>query len=263
MGSNNKTKLARELGVSRSSLYYKSKQKEKDEVTKIMIEEALRKHPSYGPKRLARHLKINHKRVERVMKEYDIRPYRRRGKKWVNAKATGLDYPNLIKDLAPSYRGHIWASDFTYLWFEDRWLYVATIIDIYSREIVGLAVGRHHDRWLVTQALLDALRHHPKPKIIHSDHGSEYKSKDYQGLLTELGIQCSMAAKASPWENGYQESFYSQFKIDLGDPACFTSLGELTAGIYRQIWYYNTERIHTKLKMSPLQFVEREKIGYY
>ena len=72
-----------------------------------------------------------------------------------------------------------------------------------------------------------------------------------------------MAAKGCPWENGFQESFYSQFKIELGDPACSLSLGELTANIYRQIWYYNNERIHTSLKMSPMQFVKREKVEYY
>lgn len=263
MDSNNKRLTASELGISRPLIYYEHKQDKRDQATKIMIEEALRYHPSYGHKRLACHLHINKKRVLRVMKKYDIKPYKRRGKKWVRVSATGLDYPNLVKDITSLYPGHIWASDFTYLWYEDAWLYVATILDVYTREIVGLAIGRKHDRWLVTQALLDALRYHPRPSIIHSDHGSEYKSRDYQGLLTELGITPSMAEKGCPWENGYQESFYSQFKIELGDPACFSSLGEFTAGIYRQIWYYNNERIHTSLKMSPLQFVKREKVEYY
>ncbi len=263
MGSLNKSQSSRDLGISRSLLYYEHKQDKKDQATKIMIEEALRKHPSYGHKRLARHLHINKKRIRRVMKKYDIKPYRRRGKKWVAIEATGLDYPNLVKNLTALYPGHIWASDFTYLWYEDAWLYVATILDVYTREIVGLAIGKKHDRWLVTLALLDALRYHPRPFIIHSDHGSEYKSRDYQSLLTELGAKCSMAEKGCPWENGYQESFYSQFKIELGDPARFKSLGELTASIYRQIWYYNNERIHSSLKMSPLQFVKREKVEYY
>jgi len=263
MDSNNKKLTASELGISRSLLYYDHKQDKRDLATKIKIEEVLRKHPSYGHKRLARHLGMNKKRVLRVMKKYDIKPYRRRGKKWVKTTATGLDYPNLVKNLTALYPGHIWASDFTYLWYENAWLYVATILDVHTREIVGLAIGRKHDRWLVTQSLLDALRHHPRPFIIHSDHGSEYKSRDYQSLLAELGVKCSMAEKGCPWENGYQESFYSQFKIELGDPVCFLSLGELTAGIYRQTWYYNNERIHSALKMSPLQFVKKEKVEYY
>jgi putative transposase len=259
MEAKNKSTLARDLGVSRSLLYYKHKQEDKDWATKVMIEEALRENHSYGHKRLATHLKINKKRVRRVMSKYGIRPYKRRGKKWRRSKATGVDYPNLLLTNTPSYPGHIWASDFTYLWYKGAWLYVATVIDLYGREIVGLATSRHHDRWLVTQALLDALRYHAKPAIIHSDHGSEYKSKDYQALLTELGIKPSMAAKGCPWENGYQESFYSQFKVDLGDPARFGSLGELSAAIYRQIWYYNNQRIHTALKMSPLEFINKEK----
>ncbi len=257
MGSNNKRLTASELGISRPLIYYEHKQDKRDIATKIKIEEALRKHPSYGHKRLARHLHINKKRVLRVMKKYDIKPYRRRGKKWIAIKATGLDYPNLVKNLTALYPGHIWASDFTYLWYEDAWLYVATVLDVYTREIVGIAVGRKHDRWLVTLALLDALRCHPRPFIIHSDHGSEYKSRDYQSLLAELGIKCSMAEKGCPWENGYQESFYSQFKIELGDPSRFQTLGELTAEIYRSIYYYNNARIHTALKMAPSAFARQ------
>jgi putative transposase len=260
MQCDNKTELAKTLGISRSLLYYEHKQEKKDWETKVLIEDGLRLHPSYGPKRLWTHLKINHKRIARVMKKYGIKPYRKRGPKWKGKNATGLDYPNLLLTNMPPYANHIWASDFTYIWFDGAWLYLATVIDLYTREIVGFAISRHHDRWLVTEALLDALRYHPRPSIIHSDHGSEYKSKDYQGLLKELGIRVSMAAKGCPWENGYQESFYNQFKVDLGDPACFLSLGELTAGIYRQIWYYNTERIHTALKMSPIQFVLKEKV---
>ncbi len=107
--------LVTTLNLSRSNLYYQSKQKDKDEITKILIEEALRYHPSYGHKRLAKHLNINKKRVLRVMKLYQIKPYRRRGKKWLKARKTELDYPNLLLTNTPRYEGHIWASDFTYL----------------------------------------------------------------------------------------------------------------------------------------------------
>lgn len=249
-----KTEQSGVLGISRSNLYYQSKQAAKDEATKITIEEALRYHPSYGHKRLASHLSMGKNRIKRVMKLYDIKPYRRRGKKWLKLKADGLDYPNLIKDVVPTYQGHIWASDFTYLWFLGAWLYVATIIDLYTRKIVGLAISRNHDRWLVQTALFDALRHNRRPHIIHSDHGSEYKSRDYQGLLQQVGITPSMAAKGCPWQNGYQESFYSQFKIELGDQGRFSSVGELTATIYQQIYYYNNQRIHSALNMAPNAF---------
>lgn len=255
-----KQALVDTLNISRSNLYYQSKQKDKDETTKILIEEALRYHPSYGHKRLAKHLNINKKRVLRVMKLYDIKPYRRRGKKWLKSKATAVDYPNLLLSNTPSYPNHIWASDFTYLWFRGRWLYVATVIDLYTRKVVGLSISRSHDRHLVISALLDALTHNSRPKIIHSDHGQEYCSGDYQSLLQEVGITPSMAAKGCPWENGYQESFYSGFKIELGDPGRFDSLGELTAAIYYQICYYNTKRIHTALNMAPVAFARQNQV---
>jgi len=248
---NNKKDQASMLGISRPNLYYKSKQTSKDEATKIMIEEALRKHYSYGHKRLAGHLGINKKRVLRVMKKYDIKPRRMRGRKPPKKAVGTADYPNLLIDTIPSYPNHIWASDFTYLWFDNAWLYVATIIDIFTRKIVGLAVSRNHDRYLVIQALMSALQQYPRPEIIHSDHGTEYCSKDYQSILTEVGITPSMAGKGCPWENGYQESFYSQWKIDFGDPGRFESLGEITAEIYKSIYYYNNQRIHSALKMAP------------
>lgn len=258
MGSaGNKGNIAPSLGISRSNLYYKLKQPEKDWETKIKIEEALRYHRSYGHKRLADHLHMGKNRVKRAMKLFDIKPYRRRGKKWRSGAAGGIDYPNLIKDVDPLYPNHIWASDFTYLWFMGAWLYLATIIDLYTRKIVGLAISRSHDRWLVQTALFDALCYNPRPLIGHSDQGSEYKSRVYQGTLSEFGIQCSMSAKGCPWENGYQESFYSQFKIELGDPRRFKSLGELTAELYKQIHYYNNERLHTSLNMAPNAFARQ------
>ena len=252
--------LVTTLNLSRSNLYYQSKQKDKDEITKILIEEALRYHPSYGHKRLAKHLNINKKRVLRVMKLYQIKPYRRRGKKWLKARKTELDYPNLLLTNTPRYEGHIWASDFTYLWFRGHWIYLATVIDLYTRKIVGLSISKSHDRYLVISALLNALTHHRRPKIIHSDHGVEYCAKDYQSLLQEVGITPSMAGKGCPWENGFQESFYSQFKIELGDVGRFDSLGELTTVIYHQIYYYNTERIHTSLNMAPIVFARRYEV---
>lgn len=252
-----KKEISQTLGVSRSNLYYRSLQPEKDRQLKIKIEEALRYHPSYGHKRMAVHLKMGKNRVRRAMKMFNIKPYRRRGKKWLKAKATGVSYPNLLLTTAALCPNHIWASDFTYLWFENKWLYVATVIDLYTRKIVGLSVGRNHDRWLVQSALYDALSHNCRPMIIHSDHGSEYKSRDYQSVLREFGINCSMSAKGCPWENGYQESFYCQFKIDLGDASRFQTLGELTAEIYKQIYYYNNQRIHTSLKMAPIAFARQ------
>jgi putative transposase len=257
---NHQQALVGTLNISRSNLYYENKQEAKDKITKTLIEEALRHHPSYGHKRLAKHLNINKKRVLRVMKIYNIKPYRRRGKKWLKTKTNLVDHPDLLLNIVPQYANHIWASDFTYLWFNGRWLYVATVIDLYTRKIVGLSISRAHDRYLVITALLDALTHYPRPQIIHSDHGQEYCSKDYQNILREVGITPSMAGKGCPWENGYQESFYAQFKVELGDPSRFSSLGELTAYLYYQVYYYNTKRIHSALNMAPVAFARQNEV---
>lgn len=104
---------------------------------------------------------------------------------------------------------------------------------------------------------MDALvnQNFKKPEYIHSDQGVEYTAQDYTNLVLSLGIQVSMSNKSSPWENGYQESFYNNFKTDLGlEFDRFRNTGELTEAIHLTINYYNKQRIHTTLKMSPEQF---------
>lgn len=252
-----KTALARELGISRSSLYYTHLQPIKDWQTKQEIEQALRSHPSYGHKRLAIHLKMNKKKVLRVMKIYGIKPYRRRGKKYRKvSKKQAIRFSNLLFETQPLYPDHIWVSDFTHLSYKGRWVYVATIMDLYTRRIVGLNILLNHTKWLVMNTLTHAVHANPRPIILHSDQGSEYTSRDYTTLCQELGIQQSMSAPGCPWENGYQESFYNQFKIDLGDPSRFESLGQLVYHIYRTIHHYNHERIHTALRMAPNAFYQ-------
>lgn len=249
----NKSALAKRLGVSRSLLYYQPRLKEKDWLLKQEIEKTLRDFPSYGHKRLAIHLKVNKKRILRVMKLFGIKPYRRRGKKWRKTKKNLLKaYPNLLLNEFPKSINHIWVSDFTYLPFKGKWIYLATIMDLFSREVVGFSVLANHSTQLVINAMLSAIHKHPVAQIIHSDQGSEYLSKDYIFLASTLGIRLSMSEKGSPWENGYQESFYSQFKVDLGDPGRFKTLGELVYEIYQTIWKYNNRRIHTALKMPPI-----------
>lgn len=250
-----KTKSALALGISRSMLYYEPKQEKKDWATKIKIEEALHNNSSYGHKRLADHLNLNKKRILRVMKKYGIKPYRRRGRKYRKPKENGCVFRNLLLSNLPSYRNHIWASDFTHLPWKGRVIYLATVIDIFTREIVGFSVMMNHGVSLVMQSLLMAAMIHGRSEILHSDQGSEYTSGTYVDLAQALGIKLSMSRKASPWENGYQESFYNQCKIDLGDLNRFETLGEVVAAIYQHIHYYNTIRIHTSLKMAPRQYI--------
>lgn len=115
----------------------------------------------------------------------------------------------------------------------------------------------NHSVALVLQALFSAIERHRRPSIFHSDHGREYGAQAFTQALSELGTAISRSAKGAPWENGYQEAFYSQFKVDLGDPGRFKSLGELVYEIHHLVWDYNHQRIHSALKMPPKLFANR------
>lgn len=261
----NKKALAKKLGISRSSLYYKSRMKLKDECLKEQILAALSEHPSYGHKRLAMHLTRNKKCILRVMKKFGIKPYRRRGrrpKRPGDIGKTPLDIVNWAKALCPLRRNILWASDFTYFWFHGRFWYLATVIDVFSREIVGFSFSGRHDSELVLGALRDTLSKQPASIYLHSDQGSEYQSYAYFDLLKLHKIQASFSSKASPWQNGYQESFYSEFKKDLGDTSRFETIAEFMEGLYLQIYYYNNKRIHTALKVPPALFRQQIPLPY-
>lgn len=257
-----KVKLAKILGVSRASLYYQPRQPEKDWHTKISIEETLHQHPSYGHKRIALALKLNKKRILRVMKIFGLKPYRRRVKKPRKKQDEGnlpAPYQNLLlrQENLPTIPNNIWVSDFTYLAFKGRFLYLATVMDLFSRSIVGFNILTSHNAALTKGALISSLLGNARPEILHSDQGREYVAKDYLALAEYFDMQISMSRKASPWENGYQESFYSQFKLELGDPNRFETLGELVFNICRNIHYYNNFRIHGELKMPPQEYLKR------
>lgn len=253
-----KTELAKSLGVSRQSLYYKPIRDSKDLIVKAQIEKVMNEHKSYGHKRIALELKMNKKKIRRLMKKYDLKPFRRRVKK--PAKPDDLNKPatefnNEIKGFCPIRPNVVWVADFTYMKFQGKFFYAATVMDLFTREIIGWSVSVRHDRFLVLEALNMALSRTTKlPLFYHSDQGSEYDSIDCIEILQENNITVSMSTKGSPWENGFQESFYSQFKVDLGWPDQFETLGELIEAIHLQINYYNKNRIHTSLKMSPVKF---------
>ncbi len=244
----NKTKLAKRLGISRSALYYKPKRPEIDLEIKAQIESVLTDHNDYGHKRIAHELKLNKKRILRVMKKFGIKPYRRKAKK--PFKKDDLNKPptnflNLIKDLIVDKPGLVWITDFTYIKYKNKFIYLATIIDLYTREVVGVNISRFHNRFLVIGALINALDNYPASEFIHSDQGSEYDSADFVDLCLSSGIKISMSTKGSPWQNGYQESFFGRFKNEFGDFNRFETIGELIEEIYQKINYYNQSRLHT------------------
>ena len=263
----NKTKLAKELGVSRSSLYYKRTREETDLELKRQIEAVMVDHKDYGHKRIAIELKMGHNRIRRVMKKFGLKPYRRRHKRWVKKKDQGkpeAGIPNLIQPLLDRKllirSNQVWCTDFTYIKFQGKFIYLATIIDLFTREIVGINISRFHNRFLVVGALEEAVIKYGSPEIVHSDQGSEYDSVEFIVFVKIIGAKISMSKKASPWENGHQESFFGHFKLEAGDLNRFSSLGELIEYIYNQIYYYNNKRIHSILKMTPAEKRKRHTV---
>ena len=257
------TQLAKIFSLKRSIFYRELTKPISDEKLKAEIEAVMEDNPTYGHKRIALELKLNHKRINRVMNRFNLRPERVRQHPWPDKPEDKCKpvtkYPNLIEGVIPVKPNHIWVSDFTYIWFHDRFVYLATIIDRYSREVLGWNVSLHHNQALTIGALTQALKQtgFNLPEFLHSDQGTPYDALAYVGLAESLGIIISMSHKASPWENPHQESYYSHFKLDLGNPERFETLGELIEAIYQTINYYNHRRQHTILKMPPVKYREQ------
>lgn len=253
-----KTQLAAKLGVSRSSLYYKAKRDTLDEEMKKQILIILGLNPSYGHKRIALEFSLNNKRIRRVMGKYNIKPYRQQRKSPKKPEDYGklnTQWKNEIIGFCPIRPNVVWASDFTYIKFAGSFMYLATIIDVFTREIIGWNISTRHDTNLVLGAIQHAIKRTGKfPVYLHSDQGSEYDAKIYDDYVLAKGIIISMSHKSSPWENAFQESFYGKFKVDLGHVQRFETMEELIEEIYQTIYYYNNGRIHTSLKMAPVLF---------
>lgn len=253
-----KTQLAHELGIARQTLYYQPVQPKKDEQLKQQIVSVMAAHPAYGHRRIAIALGLNKKSILRVMNLCGLRPRIRRKHphKPLDEGTAPTSIPNLGYKLCPLQPNVLWAGDFTYFWNEDRFIYLATVIDVYTREVIGWHIANHHTTDLIQRAFSDAAaRRGTTPQIFHSDQGSEYTSQLFMVMLYYYDVQPSHSTKSSPWQNGFQESLYSQFKLELQADQ-YPERGQLMAAIYQQLHYYNTKRIHTALKMAPLQFFQ-------
>lgn len=198
------------------------------------------------------------------MKKYNIKPYKRGKKhnKRLDLRTKPAPFENLIKYSCPIKPHLVYVGDFTYIKFKSKYIYLATFMDLFTRQIVGWSISNKHDKNLVLNALLSALENtnYQFPKIIHTDQGSEYNCKQYISFVKYLGINISMSKKASPWENAYQESFYANFKTELGyEFDRFESVGHLVESVHKQINYHNNDRIHTTLKMTPRQFEHKHQ----
>lgn len=223
------------------------------------ISDVHKEHPAYGHKRIAWELGINHKRTARVMSRYGIKPPRRKVKKtWTTIFSDNHNYSNLIKDVVPDRIDFIFVSDLTYIKYQGKFIYLAGVEDIFTRELVSAGIGTKHDSALALSTVKMAITKRV-PEIFHSDQGTEFMAKATTDYIESKGVKISVSDKASPWQNGYKESFFGRFKEEFGDVNRFDTLGELMAAIYGHISYYNNKRIHTALKMPPAVF--RQKVS--
>lgn len=255
-----KTELARRLGVSRGSLYYRHKLPVKDDSLRREIEAVMEKHPGYGHRRVADALKISKERARRVMRKFHLKPARRAKapRKPQDEGRPAEPYPDITAVMCPCTPHTVWVSDFTYICFHGIFIYLATVLDLFTGEVLAAQVMTFHSAELVLRTLLAAiLRSGSIPEWFHSDQGNEYISKEVRDVLRLLEIEISMAPKKSPWRNASQESFFGRFKVEFGDPERFATMPELVDALYQHIAYFSHYRIKNRLHMSPVEFRKR------
>ena len=240
----------------------------KDESDKILAGHVvllLKDNPLYGYRRVAICFKWSDSKARRLMRRYDILPKYKKPRFLVKKDDLGNELSNLQNHLKPLVMsGNLcmpnmaWSTDFTYLSYRSSFLYLATVIDTYTKEIVGYSISHRHTADLVQKAMRNAITKYNTPRIHHSDQGSEYQSYQYQDYLKQQSITISMSKKSSPWENGFQESFYGKFKLELGNLNTYNSEIEAIEAIVLQLHYYNNKRIHTAIRNIPALFRVKE-----
>lgn len=254
-------------GRSRSSFYYKPKMPARDQKRLDIILPILKKWPCYGPKTIAddlrekRGIRINHKCVARLMKRHGYHSARKRKKYRKNQyNSSNSSHPNRMKEIDIKAPDRVWAGDFTHITFQRRPVYLATVLDTYTRQVLGWHIATNHTAELVIEALRMAIgkRGEKTPLMFHSDHGSEYISDAFIAKLKEHGITPSNSAKGKPWQNGIQESFYRTFKEEFGNPNRFTDFADLLEALGQHFKDYNDGRVHRALRMPPTMFYERK-----
>ena len=263
--------MCRVLKVSRSGYHdwlhrKKSDRKIKDSLLLEKIKEAFKASgKTYGSRRVHKQVLLDgeicsRRQVARLMKKNGIRPKVKRH--FVKTTDSDHDFPiadNLLdRDFDVEEPNKAWVSDITYIPTREGWLYLAGVIDLYNREVVGWSMSERINRKLVMDSLDMAIaRRRPDPGLIaHSDRGSQYASVDYQRLLKKTGVLCSMSGKADPWDNAVMESFFGSLKIERVHHRNYKTREEARRDIFEYIEvFYNRVRLHSTLGyLSPMQF---------
>ena len=213
---------------------------------------------------LARGFEVSLNRVARLMAHLGIRARtKRKFKATTDSKHPFPIAPNVLdrafKTVEPD---RVWVADMTYVWTGEGWLYLAVIIDLFSRRVVGWSMADHMRTELVLTALKSALGQRQASTqglMFHSDRGSQYASTDYQIALQDAEIQCSMSRRANCWDNAVAESFFGTLKTELIHPRIFSGRAEAKTVIAEWIEvFYNRQRIHSTIGfLSPVQFEEK------
>lgn len=259
------------LGVSKSGYYdwFERPESSREQENQKLIEKIRETHKAsrgcYGSIRVFRKLKKDGRRcgknrVARLMRKEGIKSKRRRKfRATTNSRHSFPVAPNLLeRNFDVDAPNKVWASDITYIPTDEGWLYLATVMDLSSKRIVGWSMDNQITRKLAIDALEMAI-HQRKPQsglIHHSDRGSQYASSDYQDLLNANGIRCSMSRKGDCWDNAVMESFYSTLKMELTHHCSYRSRDEARREIFEYIEvFYNRQRMHSSLDyLTPTEY---------
>jgi transposase InsO family protein len=251
------------FNVSRSGYYAwlrrpESKRKAEDKALSQVIKEIHKEsNGEYGSPKVHEELRrrgtrCGRKRVARLMREDGLKAKTiRKFKATTNSNHSLPVAPNLLnREFSPAQPNKAWVADITYIWTSEGWLYLAIVMDLYSRAIVGWSMSERMTRALVIDAFtLAAQRRNPAPGLIHhSDRGSQYASTDFQNILRKHGAICSMSRKGNCWDNAPAESFFGLLKRGLIFHSKYETRSQARQSIFNYIErFYNRKRIHSSL----------------
>ena len=262
-------RLCQITGVSRAGYYRFRRRRESKPASMTLrnqIQHIALRWPAYGYRRVHAELvrqgwKVNHKRILRLMRNDNLLCVRRRKFLFTTDSRHSLPiYPHLIEGLAVTSIDQLWVADITYIRLQLEFVYLAVLLDAFSRRCLGWALQRSLETVLALQALRMALRHRrPKPGLVHhSDRGVQYASRDYTAELQQHGIRISMSRTASPYDNAQAESFMKTLKYEEVYRTEYRNLEDARASIGEFLdKIYNRERLHSALGYRPPLEFER------
>jgi transposase InsO family protein len=257
------------LGLSRSTAYYRPQTDPARQAFELkllaLIDQLYTDRPTRGRGGLRdalaeeHGLAVNPKRIRRLMQKLGIEAiYPKPRKNTSAANKQHKKYPYLLNALKINRPDQVWCADITYIRLAGGFVYLAAVMDLFSRRIVGWAASGRINEELVTAALQDAIaRRHPEPGLLHhSDRGSQYASYGYQELLEKMQMICSMSRKSDCWDNAVMERFFGSLKSERTDRRIYQTREQAKKDLFDYIeWFYNTGRRHEALGyMTPAAF---------